>query len=251
MYSKWSELKPPAIKLRKSGISLRSIKDRLGIPKSTLSGWFRNIKLSEKHLLRLEQNRIRNLNHARHKAVAWHNNQKTQRLIEAEKQSLLTLENIDTNKISIRELALAMLYLGEGSKTKSGTSIGSSDPLILKFFIKIITSYCQIDICKIKCALHLRSDQDPEILKKYWSEELNIPLDNFTASSIDKRTVKSPTYPTYNGVCVVSCGNIALQRKLVYLSRKFCELIINDKGGLDSYTPKVELSQPTKCIKGG
>ncbi|MFH0937551.1 MAG: hypothetical protein V1808_04655 [Candidatus Daviesbacteria bacterium] len=121
-----------------------------------------------------------------------------------------------------------MLYLGEGSKTKNGTVIGSSDPLILKFFISLLLKNHKIDLNTIKCALHLRADQNPEVITKYWSKVLGIPLKNFTSSSIDLRTKGHLTYPTYNGVCVVSCGNIALQRKLIFLSRKFCEISIKN-----------------------
>jgi len=38
MKSKWYELKPDAIKLRKKGFSIGKIERRLGIPRSTLSG---------------------------------------------------------------------------------------------------------------------------------------------------------------------------------------------------------------------
>lgn len=127
-----------------------------------------------------------------------------------------------------------MLYLGEGSKTKSGTTMGSSDPLILKFFINSLLKNHDVNIKKIKCALHLRADQDPELLKQYWSKQLGIPLENFTSPSIDLRTKGRPTYPTYNGVCVVNCGNIALQRKLIYFSRKFCDKVIENMRAVSS-----------------
>ena len=49
MRSKWFELKPDAIKLRKKGLSIREIELRLGIPRSTLSGWLKDIKLSDEN----------------------------------------------------------------------------------------------------------------------------------------------------------------------------------------------------------
>lgn len=227
MSSKWSELKVAAINLRESGQSLRNIQNKLNIPKSTLSGWFKNVELSDKQKLQLEQNRTEHLIKARQKAIIWHHQQKEKHISEAKNRANTILSKIDANNLNIQELALSMLYLGEGLKTNSGTCIGSSDTLILQFFIKMLNRYYKIDINKIRCSLHLRSDQNPQKLKEYWSKELDIPLCNFTSSSIDKRSVKSPTYPTYHGVCVVNCGNIALQRKLIFLSRKFCEKIIN------------------------
>ena len=48
MASKWFDKKEEAIKLRKQGFSYNEIKNKLGVPKSTLSGWFRDILLTKK-----------------------------------------------------------------------------------------------------------------------------------------------------------------------------------------------------------
>lgn len=225
MRSKWYELKPKAIELRQKGTSLRGVEKILRIPRSTLSGWFKNINLTRRQLLKLKNDHIKHLKSARKKAVKWHNLQKEIRLKQASEEAEKILLNLDHNNQAIQELALAMLYLGEGGKGKSGTSMGSSDPLILRFFINSLKKQ-GVNINKIKCALHLRADQNPQNLTKFWSKELNIPIKNFTLPSIDLRTRGMPTYLTYNGVCVINCGNIALQRKLVFLSRKFCRRIL-------------------------
>jgi len=51
----------------------------------------------------------------------------------------------------------------------------------------------------------------------------NIPLKNFGATSIDQRTYGSKTYSNYKGVCVITCSNVAIQRKLMYLSNLYCK----------------------------
>ena len=109
--------------------------------------------------------------------------------------------------------------------------MGNSDPLILKFFLKIMTKIYKIDIQKIRFDLHIRADQNPEKLNKYWAKELEAPLNRFGAASIDKRTMGKSSYPDYKGVCVITCGNIAIQRKLVYIGRKFCERVLKNLGG--------------------
>lgn len=165
------------------------------------------------------------------KAVTWHNTQKENRLKSAQTEAEKIISKLDFNNRNILELSLAMLYFGEGFKKKPETGIGNSDPLILKFFIVLLKKVYNINIKSIKCSLHLRMDQDPEVLKLYWSKELNIPLENFRKSSIDKRTAESKTYDSYHGVCVVRCGNVAIQRKLVYLSKIYCEKIVENLGG--------------------
>ncbi len=222
MQSKWYELKPQAIQLRQKGISLREVEKMLKIPRSTLSGWFRNIKLTKKQQEKIKSNWLKNLGKARKQAVKWHNKQKEARLMIAKNKAKEVLSKLNLKDNSIIELGLSMLYLGEGSKD-GRTLLGNSNPLILKFFISALKKIYELDITKIKCELHLRADQNPAEMRKFWSEELSIPVSSFTSVSLDKRTTGRPTYDTYHGVCIVRCGNIAIQRRLVYLSQSFCK----------------------------
>ena len=231
MKSKWYELKEGAVKLRKKGLSLGKIESRLGVPKSTLSGWFKDVELSEKQKKKLYNDWKNALVRARIKAVAWHNKQKEQRLLEAKKQAIETLGKINIDNKNIIELALALLYLGEGAKNNPETALGSSNPLILKFFLSIIKNVYGIENDKIKCELGLRADQDPWKIKKFWAKSLNLPIENFHRINVDKRTIGSKTYPHYKGVCHIRCGNSAVQRKLIYLANSFCEKIIENNQG--------------------
>lgn len=226
MKSKWFEYKGKALKLRNKGLSIRIIENKLGVPRSTLSNWFKDVKLSKEQKDKLLFNWRKGLVEARKKAVVWHNKQKEKRLREAKDEALKVVNDIDISNKNIVELALAILYLGEGSKKNLETAIGSSDPLILKFFVAILKKVYKIDISKIKCELYLRADQNSQQMKSFWSNELNLPLDNFQRVSFDKRTVGSKTYEYYNGVCNVRCGNVAIQRKLVYLSDIFIKKIL-------------------------
>lgn len=227
MISKWYHLKSKALSQRKLGKSIRDIESVLGIPKSTLSGWFKTVKLTNNQMKTLRDRHNKSLSEARKSAVNWHNEEKIKRLEKAENDANKTLALIES-KEEIFELALAMLYLGEGFKKSGGTGMGNSDPLILKFFLKILMSIYNLELKNISIYLHLRADQDVEQLKKYWSKELNVPLDRFRKISVDKRTFKTKTYPHYKGVCLINCGNVAIQRKLVYIGRKFCENVIKN-----------------------
>ena len=225
MKSKWFGLKSKATRFRKSGKSISFIEYKLGIPRSTLSGWFKNIELSSKQKETLNDNRRNALVVARAKAVVWHNEQKNKRLKIAEEQALCVLKKLNTSNKEILDLALSFLYLGEGFKMKE-TAIGNSNPLILRFFISVLRKNYNLVPAKIKCELHLRSDQNPEEMKKYWSKTLLIPLENFKGVSIDHKTKGTTTYPEYKGVCVLRCGSVAIQRKLVYFSEMFCKKVI-------------------------
>jgi hypothetical protein len=227
MNSKWSKLKPEAVDLRKQGYSIGRIESRLKIPRSTLSGWFKNIELTQKQKKKLLQNWKNGLINARKQAVIWHNKQKEKRLEEAKDTALEVLKNINFNDKNVLELALAMLYLGEGAKKNPETALGSSDPVILKFFLACLINIYNIDIKRLRCELYLRADQDPLETKRYWAKTLNLPLSTFNQVNIDNRTKGTKTYSYYKGVCNLRYGNIAIQRRLVNLADLFCKEIIN------------------------
>lgn len=221
MKSKWFRYKDGAIRLRRKGFSIGKIERRMRIPRSTLSGWFKNIKLSKRQKQKLLLDWKNGLIKARKKAVLWHNKQKQNRLDQAKKEALKILKRISIKNRDILELALSMLYIGEGTKKNAETAIGSSDPLILKFFITALRKIYNFNIKKMRCELYLRADQDPSIIKRFWSRELDLPIGNFKQTNIDKRTMGTKTYPEYKGVCNIRCGNVAIKRKLLYLSELF------------------------------
>ena len=225
MISQWSEYKEAAISLRLQGHSLKAIRLHLGVPLSTLSGWLRTITLDEQQKQLLKDKQKAALLVARQKAADWHRSQKALRLHKAKQQAQEVLDTLLPPTAATLDLALAMLYFGEGAKTKDRTTIASSDPLILQTVIKILRLNYGLSLSAFKCELHLRMDQNAETAKMYWSKNLNLPIDQFSYIAFDKRTANKATYPTYHGVCVLNCGNVAIQRKLVYLYTLFCEKI--------------------------
>ena len=173
-----------------------------------------------------EERRLANLRFAREKAALWHRSDKLNRLKKIETEAEDIVKRIDLSNSDLLALALSLIYLCEGFKGDE-TRLGNSDPLILKFFIVCLQTVFNVPTSKINCELHLRADQDEEAVKRYWSQELGIPLEQFNKTSFDRRTIGSSTFDGYKGVCVISCGNVAIKRKLIYLSRKFCEQTVN------------------------
>lgn len=139
---------------------------------------------------------------------------------------MMTLGEIDIRNKYVLELALAMLYLGEGTKRADETSMGNTDPAVLKTFIWILKNIYNADVTKFRCELYLRADQNPSNMKKFWATELGVPIENFKYVHLDKRTRGSRTYSYYKGVCMVRYGNAAIKRKLLNISKGFCEKLI-------------------------
>ena len=230
MQSRWYHLKDSAISLRKNGSSLRDIEKVLGVPRSTLSSWLKDITLSAEQKVRLQKSKEENWALARKKAARWHRQQKALRLLDAENAAKDVLEAV-TLTPEILDIAFAMLYLGEGAKSNT-TSIANSNPEVLRFVLAVLKRNYNITHSQIRCDLHLRVDQNAEELKQYWSRELSLPLTCFRYVAFDKRSYGKPTYSHYKGVCVINCGTIAIQRKMMYLYTLFCEKVSTLKEGV-------------------
>lgn len=222
--------KRKAIELRKVGKSLDYISLLMKVPKSTLHGWFKDIVLTDQQKFWLKQASKLALNDARKKAVKWHNLQKKNRLDDAYKKAITTLERLDVRNEDTLKLSLSLLYLGEGSKRSCDTGMGNSDPVILRFFIATLKKLYGLSQDDFKCYLHLRADQSESELIKYWSHELDIPRTHFKKTLFDKRTIDKKTFDHYKGVCLVTVGKVAIQRELVFLSKLFCDKVSNRRG---------------------
>src|SRR3989338_8057609 len=197
MSSKWFRKKEDAIKLRKLGVSIKDVEKRLGIPRSTLSGWFRNVELTKGQKEVLRRRRKDGLAKARKKAVLWHNSQKAKRLKDAEKEAAVVLKNLNLRSKDVLDLALSMLYWGEGFKKSLNVGIGNTDPNVLRFLIYVLKNNYQISNNALVAQLHLRADQDKQKEIKYWAKILNIPEGNFKWTQFDKRTASRRTYLHY------------------------------------------------------
>ena len=222
--SKWSNYKQEVLDLRKSGVSLPDISKKYGIARSTLSYWFKDIELGDKEKNRIKLSASERMAKSRLKAAAWHRNQKQLRLLRAENEARDIYASIEKSSATL-ELALAMLYFGEGGKENS-TTMGASDAFMLEFFLVSLENLYNLDRQKFRYDLHLRDDQNNDQLKQYWSSKLGVPVAKFGYVSKDPRTIGKPTKPGYMGVCQIAVGDISILRRLKALYRVYCTEVI-------------------------
>lgn len=87
-------------------------------------------------------------------------------------------------KLSVRErellIAAIMLYYGEGAKTGVTVDFANSDVRLVKLFLKFLRKICRIDESKLRLYLYCFSDQNTNLLKKYWSSQLKVKKNQFT-----------------------------------------------------------------------
>lgn len=189
--------------LRKSGKTYREIREaiRLQIPKSTLSEWCKNIQLTSDHLDRISRLNLNNLKKARLIALDINKIKRREFLEKIERDNIQVAERIHHPEIA--KIALAMLCLGEASKSKRKTSFyfGNSDPMIIQLFLKLLKGCFDFKLDKIRCTVQCRSDQNILALEKFWVGITKIPKNLFYKARIDPRTIGKPTTnKEYRGV---------------------------------------------------
>jgi|SRR3989338_4381363 len=216
-----------ALDLRRKGYTYLEIQNELGapIPKSTLSYWFRDVKMAESYYERLK---LINKTHWIEVLAKIHRTRKEERarFLKGVENGHRHLKNLFSNK-DVAKIALAILYLGEGSKWKShhGLMLGSSDPNIIRLYIKLLKRVYNISLSSLRARISYRADQNIINLTRFWSKATGLPKNSFYKTIPDPRTVGKPTKnKDYKGVCVISCGGTKIQLELEVIARMICEI---------------------------
>lgn len=199
--------------LRQQGFSIKQIATILGVSKSSVSGWVRDIELSEDILANINERSRLGRERARESRLANILNQKAA-LYEKCKVEILPL--------STRDLWIAglMLYAGEGRKVWNVSSqpieLTSSDPNILRIFLNFLVKVCNVPRSKIKIRLFLYPDINLKKAENSWAKELDIPLSQFQRSFI-KRSYNNPlrTRRSKYGTAHIILHNAELYRRIL------------------------------------
>ncbi|KKW42667.1 MAG: hypothetical protein UY92_C0004G0003 [Candidatus Magasanikbacteria bacterium GW2011_GWA2_56_11] len=215
-------LKAKALQLRSEGKTFTEITQKLGVslPRSTLSYWCSGVCLSSRGEERIGQLIRKQLKKARIRSV------EVRRQRQRETVAMLFTNNLHLGKIladrDVAKIALAMLYLGEGSKWRShrGLMLGSSDPNIITLYIALLKHCYGIPRRALRARVSYRADQDIRALERFWSKVTGIASANFYKTKPDPRTRATTTaLKDYKGVCAVSCAGTKIQLELEQIAQ--------------------------------
>lgn len=207
------ELKLKAQSLRKKGLSIKEIQKRLGVSRSSVSLWARNIKLTEKQLKKLYLNK--KSGGLKGSIIAAMNKIKKR---EELTEQLIKEGEKEVGKLSKRDKFIAgiAMYFAEGAKADGSVSFSNSDPRAIKFIVEWLRKICRIDDAKLRVSLYLHDNLNEKEAKIFWSKLTKIPLNQFRKNYIVKnnphrlRKVKH-----IYGVSRITISNIDLHRKIM------------------------------------
>lgn len=173
--------KSDAIQLRKEGLSYSIISQELGVSKSTLSNWLKDIPFTPNAAI---------LERIKHGQGTYGLKRRQMRLDEIEEfKKNGELEVGDISRRDLWMLGLG-LWIGEGSKTIEQIRLVNSDPRVILLFMRWLREICKLENDNISVAMHLYPDSNERFSMKYWSELTRLPIDRFRKTQIDRRLDK-------------------------------------------------------------
>jgi len=213
--------KQTAINLRKTGKSYLQISQALGVPKSTLSYWLKNIKISKQAQAKISKR-------AYTKSVeALVKRNKNQTIIAGLKAKEIMEESSEEVKNLLNDklfIAGVSLYWAEGykkgaygSKYKSVDFV-NSDPEMIKLMMKFFRKTCKIKEDKFRIQLMAHPNVNIAESIKFWSNIIKLSPSQFTMTqtivsraSKQKRDVNSLTHGTIH----IRISSVAMFYKII------------------------------------
>lgn len=214
-----------ALKLRLNGKSYNEISIQLGIPKSTLSGWFTGLVLSTKAQERIKKR----VAEATLKGLVRRNKNQTHlainRMRECREDGCKEIGRISAEQL---RLIGATLYWAEGYKrlkevggkmrTHHPIALSNSDPALAKVFMRFLRETCQVPDRAIRIDVRLYTHMNKEAVIQFWMQTLRLTKDNFknvyfgiSKSSQGKRPFNRLPY----GTIQIRVNNTALFHKIM------------------------------------
>lgn len=210
-------LKQKARVLRHEGLSYDKIFQKIGVAKSTLNYWFRDLPRSPYQ----RDPRVRRAHLARVRPLAANviRAKRNARLMAAEKKAIEEVSQFPLEDKMVQKSLLALLYWAEGAKTHpSGFKFANTDPALALLFLTLLRGTIPIDEKKIKIYLHCHHYHNIAEIRKFWSKVLDVPISQFAKVHLKSRKKTKRKRKNFAGICFIRYGKGAEELKQELLS---------------------------------
>lgn len=197
------DLRETALAMRLEGRSYREIRGAVGVSKSTLSLWLRDVPLTEEQqrALTVRGPEATSARHAENRAIA----ARRRAQVRAQARDQIT-------QLSESELFVAgvVAYWAEGSKNKPwrhGQSVQfmNSDPTMIRLFLCWLR-LLGISADRLIFRLQIHESADTEEAIRFWSRVVEAPESQFSKPNIKTHnpvTIRKNVGPDYHGCLLV------------------------------------------------
>jgi len=160
-----ADLKGKARELRKVGIAISKIAKELGVSKSTISLWVRDVSLTSEQKYKLADRSLRDLSR-----------------VMAFKNRRINYQNIGRMRVFSEDplyLAGCMLYWGEGAKGRNFVRLTNSNPAMLILFKNFLKKFFNVQESEFAFTINCYTDIHPlKDIEEYWLKTLSLSNDN-------------------------------------------------------------------------
>ena len=211
-------VKSEAKKLRAKGCTYSQITTQLGVPKSTLNNWFRGLPPSPHQDPKAYSLRIKNIQQmgARANQV-----KKEERVVELQRDVATHLKSFPYGDVNVLGGLLAMLYWAEGTKgSASGLVFANTDPQLALLFITLLRKCFPIDESRVRIRLHLHHYHNENDAKRYWSDLLQVPEEQFGKIYWKERSKTKKFRQNFQGICFIIYNDVAFKRRILFTAQE-------------------------------
>lgn len=165
-----------ARELRAQNLTLLEIATKLGVSKSSVSLWVRDVPFTPSPR-----------RHGPHR--------RPNRLHEAKLREIEELDAAGRQRIGVLSdeaflVAGIALYAGEGSKTGNEVSFANTDPRMIRLFCAWLRRFFDVDESRLRVRVYLHEGLDLDAAEHHWSQVTGVPREQFRSPY---RAVADPT----------------------------------------------------------
>jgi transcriptional regulator with XRE-family HTH domain len=165
---------------REEGAAIKEIAERVGVSKSSVSLWVRDIDLTaEQRQALLDRNPAFNRQHSGWTKVA-----------ERRRTERIAYQEDGRRRARLRDpgfIAGCMLYWAEGAKGRNQLQFSNADVVMARFFVDFLKKYFALRGEEIKITCHLYADhlaKQAEI-ERHWLVALGLPRESLRKSVVN------------------------------------------------------------------
>lgn len=219
-----------AIALREKGYSLNEIIKEVGVAKSSVSEWVRNVPLTSKAQDRLlTKIKLGQFNAAVSKRRKVEDALKQHRLVAEEEVLSKKIDKLH------KKIICSLLYWCEGAKDHyQGVTFTNSDPQLIKTFLQFFREGFIINEERLRVCVHLHEYHDMDKQLRFWSMVTKIPLRNFIKPYLKPNSGKR-IHKDYPGCVSIRYGSNDMARQLSATAQVF----LTNYGGVGNGSPAV------------
>ena len=151
--------------LRARNMTLQEIATELGVSKSSVSLWVRDVPFTPSKRRTGPHRRP----HPAHEATL-------AQIAALDEEGIRKLGTLTDDAFFVAGIAL---YAGEGSKTDGVVKFANTDPAMIRFFCAWLRRYCEVDERRLRVRVYLHQGLDLQAAQAYWSRVTGVPLAQF------------------------------------------------------------------------